>query len=260
MLVDIAKVVVDILVPNILFWVLCGITILISVKKLGKNAQKQGRNSLSFLYKIGVLFPLASLMFSMSIFPQALIKASFPKSMKNLSEKGTDFTRLPSAAAVIVFTGGKTHIQNLGWLPSAMTMERAVVGTSLSQKIDLPLIIVGGENNRNDPAAATLAKEKLKLSEAVSLTGAANTMNSARAVRDYLTREKHIASLIIVTDATHIFRASLHLKMVGMNPIAFLPVGFNNSITFRSWLPSTTTFQMWKEIGYESAALIRTQL
>lgn len=255
------KILISLIVPNIFFWTLCAIVMLASIKKIDQGAQEKNLNSFITPNKYWLIISVISLLFAMPIVPQSVHEFLFPKSMHNLISERLSDSYIDRGASVIVFTGGKSRLKNLGWVPDPRTLERAVIGASFAKQNNLPLVIVGGNPGIESPAAASLIAEALNFSEAEILTGAKNTKESAAAVEDHFaSHRKRSAPIIIVTHASHIRRVSLHLKSVGMNPVAYIPVGFEDSITLASWLPSTTTFLLWRDIVYECAALIRMLL
>ena len=162
-----------------------------------------------------IYISLAILIFtSFQLLPE-LLKIPLSKGTANLMEEN-------SPSAVIVLTGGIYFDGHKNWYPSPESIKRTAHGIYISDKYNIPLILMGGSVEKNTPSESNIIKEFFLLENAIIENKSRNTAQAADNLKNIL--KTHGISedlpLILCTSKTHFLRAFLSFRSLGYKIIS----------------------------------------
>lgn len=159
-----------------------------------------------------------------------------------------NINNVPHADAIVVLTAGRTRNTpeyNGEFQPDALALVRLRYAAHLHQKTKLPILIAGGSTqfpSDLEPLSLTMQRGlandfgiQAKWVETISH----NTYTSARHSKEILA-SAGIESIVLVTDAAHMYRAALAFRKFNFTVIEG-PTHFSHrsEISFYSFLPSS---------------------
>jgi len=169
--------------------------------------------------------------------------------------------KLQQPGAIVVLGGGlhpDAPEYGEGKTVHARTLGRVRYAARLARLTGLPVLAAGGRPKADeDPSEAELMKDILEgefgipqvLTETTSRDTWENAVNSAA-----LLRERHINTILLVTNAVHLPRAVAAFQAQGLVVIPAPTLFFNDQphpFDFQSWLPSVTAIAEIHYAGYE---------
>lgn len=136
--------------------------------------------------------------------------------------------QLPAGDVIVVLGGGATNdtpdVSGTGGLTS-VPANRLLTAVRLQKKLDIPILLSGGEIYADSGKEADIAQRILLdlgvpakdiIIENKSLTTTQNAKYSAKIIR-----EKHFRNIILVTSAFHMERAMENFRKEGIDPIPY---------------------------------------
>ncbi|MBE2294755.1 MAG: YdcF family protein [Phycisphaerales bacterium] len=154
---------------------------------------------------------------------------------------------IPPAEAIVVLGGGlRDDAPEYGHGPTAhdYTLGRIRYAAWLARRTGLPILATGGSPKPGDPSEAELMRAILErefgvgpiLTETASRDTWENAVNSAK-----LLHERRIGTILLVSNAIHLPRATRAFTMQGLHVIPAPTLLFDDRpdlLDFQSWLPS----------------------
>lgn len=170
----------------------------------------------------------------------------------------------PTPVAVLVPTGGVFYALDVGWWPSASSLERLGRALAVKAKLaaagmaDVRLIVIGGPTMTSADAEADVLRQRYPHlpTSTVFETTAINTAETANAVRRILGPDRSWP-LVVVTDDFHAARMAASLRAEGL--VAFVqPTGESGlrDIGWRDLLPSSAGFSITSRVIHSWAGLV----
>lgn len=160
-------------------------------------------------------------------------------------------------AAVLVLSGGRHLMENgVAW-PSEASLRRGMVGISIAQETNLPLVISGGRLSWDfGPSEAALVASSINAPAATILDeSATNTWETALFMRDEVARQGW-EGVVLVSDPLHLRRARAAMTAVGvpvLGTAAPVPLSLPGT-SYRAFVPSFKAFRSWHTVVYEMTA------
>ena len=148
------------------------------------------------------------------------------------------------ADAVVVLGGG---VRDLGWAglpaaPSSASLERLVSGIALQRRLNIPLVLVGGNGDPSRSvtaeaeAMARIAREAGVAARRIIVESRSrNTIEGAQALGRLIAGRR----IVLVTSATHMKRAAALFRKSGFAviPAPTAYIGEQRPVTFSSFIP-----------------------
>ena len=191
------------------------------------------------------LFLLATALFTLAALPGVAGLLSLPL-IHGARHFNPDIVGATEFDAILVPTGGNFADESGQWWPTALSIQRAVAGRLLQDRLGLPLILAGGQPAETGPPEAETLAAALGL-EGRDLRiepGPRNSAETAVAVADALA-SRSARRVILVTSPTHVARMSAALRRQGVAVAAYpTPAAALEAYTelarLDQWLPSST--------------------
>jgi uncharacterized SAM-binding protein YcdF (DUF218 family) len=165
-----------------------------------------------------------------------------------------DASRLPPAELIVVLGGGAIRNADdpAGPIPKPETLERLATAAQLARASGLPLLLCGGSVDGDEPEAVAMQRElrsafglEARWLETRSRTTQENAEQTARLLAPLGLRRP-----LLVTSATHMWRAVAEFRAAGLEPVPAPAAGTGRvDIDVRGFLPAAAA------LGRSSAAL-----
>lgn len=179
-----------------------------------------------------------------------------------------NISELPDNQLLTIVVAGSSHneiAREYGYsTPTAAALTRLHYASYLHRKTGYPVILTGGEMNRNQIHADVLArsftdefKTEAKWLETKSRSTAENAQYSAEIL---FPLGRH--TIVLITHSYHMHRAVRSFSQAGFNviPAPTINAGKLNIANWRHWVPNTSGLQRSANVLYEYLALIRDQM
>ena len=161
-------------------------------------------------------------------------------------------------SAVIVLTAGSYKDVNEKWYPSATSIKRTVLANNIAKKINVPLIILGGNQTGNFPSESLLVSKFVHNNNLLLDTQSKNTYQSVKNL------EKNLLAInlnknnnyLVVTSDIHNLRTALTFKSQGYKIKIFNYNSFNKS-KFLNFIPNSKSFILFNNCLYEYFGIIK---
>jgi uncharacterized SAM-binding protein YcdF (DUF218 family) len=161
-------------------------------------------------------------------------------------------------SAVIVLTGGAYKDLNNNWYPSINTINRSVLGNNIAKKLNVPLIIIGGNKNSNAPSESTLASQIIKNDNLILELESKNTYQSVVNLKEILLKNnlETKGNYLIVTSKIHHLRTALTFKSKNYRVKVF---GYKNNIklSILNIIPNSQSYLYFNKGLYEYLGIVQ---
>lgn len=178
---------------------------------------------------------------------------SFP-----LSKGSSKFTDDYNFAAIIVLTGGIYKDINGNWHPSSNSINRAALGSNLSKKLNIPLIITGGNSIKENPAESLIVSNFIDNKNIILEQKSKNTYESALNLEKILL-ENNLSkndNFILITSKFHNLRSALTFKSQNYK-IKVYDYSTFDKLNFYKFIPNSKSFNVFNKALYEYYGLIK---
>ena len=205
------------------------------------------KEKIYFYFKaIFVLLFITSLPITIDIF-------SFP-----LSKGSSKFIDDHNFAAIIVLTGGIYKDMNGNWYPSSDTIKRAALGSNISKKLNIPLIITGGNSINENPAESLIVSNLIDNKNIILEQISKNTYESALNLEKILI-ENNLSkedNFMLITSKFHNLRSALTFKSQNYN-IKIYNYSTFDKLNFYKFIPNSKSLNLFNNALYEYYGIIK---
>lgn len=159
--------------------------------------------------------------------------------------------------AVIVLTGGAYKDLNNNWYPSINTINRSVLGNNMAKKLDVPLIIIGGNNNLSAPSESLLVSKIITNDNLILESKSKNTYQSATSLKNILFENNLDIkdNYLIITSKIHNLRTALTFKSQNYR-VKIFDYKNNFKLGFSNILPNSKSYSYFNKAIYEYLGII----
>ena len=205
------------------------------------------KDKIYFYFKaIFILLFIISLPITIDIF-------SFP-----LSKGSSKFTDDQKFSAIIVLTGGIYKDINGNWHPSSNSMKRTALGNNLSKKLNIPLIISGGNSIKENPAESLIVSNFIDNKNIILDQISKNTYESALNLEKIMF-ENNLSkkdNFMLITSKIHNLRSALTFKSQNYKIKIYDYITFDK-LNFYKFVPNSKSFYLFNNALYEYYGLIK---
>ena len=205
------------------------------------------KEKIYFYFKaIFVVLFITSLPITIDIF-------SFP-----LSKGSSKFIDDHNFAAIIVLTGGIYKDMNGNWYPSSDTIKRAALGSNISKKLNIPLIITGGNSINENPAESLIVSNLIDNKNIILEQISKNTYESALNLEKILI-ENNLSkedNFMLITSKFHNLRSALTFKSQNYN-IKIYNYSTFDKLNFYKFIPNSKSISSFNNTLYEYLGIIK---
>ncbi len=173
-----------------------------------------------------------------------------------LLSKTNNFEKLEKYSYVLVPTAGVYKDFQSNWHPSSNTLMRVSQGEKIAKKLNIPLIISGGNVNNQGVSEASTVGNYIKYNNVfydhISKNSYETVLNLKKIFNILESKEK----ILIVTSPKHTLRMLLILDSQSYAASSYIE-NIDNIINFRSFLPDPRTIHSTNSSLYEYLAILK---
>ena len=152
--------------------------------------------------------------------------------------------------SVIVLSAGIEKDISENWRPGNNSLNRALLGKSYSDKLNVPLVISGGLTGSKFLSEAEIIRDYLKLENSIIEKNSKNTYESAKNLESFCKKER--GPFLLITGDYHSLRSYLSFKSHKCN---VLLTKKNINISFSILYPSSDGIKLFEKVLYEYLGL-----
>jgi len=175
-----------------------------------------------------------------------------------LSQGGDIYYKEDNISAVIVLTGGSYKDFNSNWHPSSNSIKRTILGDSIAKELNIPLIILGGNNNLDGPAESLIASKIIKNNNMILELDSKNTYQAVYNLYNILFKnnlDPH-DHYLVVTSEIHNLRTSLTFKSHNYR-VKTYDYKTNTRFSLLNIIPNAKSYTFFNNALYEYLGIIK---
>ena len=152
--------------------------------------------------------------------------------------------------SVIVLSAGIEKDISENWRPGKNSINRALLGKSYSDKLNVPLVISGGLTGSKFLSESVIIRDYLKLENSIIEQNSKNTYESAKNLENFC--KKELGPFLLITGDYHRLRSYLSFKS---HKCDVLLTKNNINISFSILYPSSDGIKLFEKVLYEYLGL-----
>ncbi len=175
-----------------------------------------------------------------------------------LSKGGDEYNKEDNVSAVLVLTGGSYKDLNGNWYSSSNSIKRAALGNSFARELDIPLIILGGSKNINEPAESLLVSKIINNNNVILEQESKNTYQAANNFKKILNNNNLNISdnYLIITSEIHNLRTFLTFKSKNYKVKVF-DYKSKTGVSLVNIVPNAKSYTFFNNALYEYLGIIK---
>lgn len=160
-------------------------------------------------------------------------------------------------AGAVVVLGGGAYFDGRGLVwPKQQASLRALVGVSAAKRLNLPILYSGGVPRADWPVEApALARLYPGPVETIVEDRSRNTYENAIQTKALLA-ERGIERIVLVTSATHSWRAEATFRTAGIDLADIVTVNPQRSLRASDWAPRPSGIEEWYDLFREGIGVV----
>ncbi len=173
-----------------------------------------------------------------------------------LLSKTNNFEKLEKYSYVLVPTAGVYKDFQSKWHPSSNTLMRVSQGEKIAKKLNIPLIISGGNLNNQGISEASSVEKYILYNNVFYDHQSKNSYETVLNLKNIFNISGTKDKILIVTSPKHTLRMSLILDTHGYSVSSYAE-NIENSINLRSFIPDPRTVHSTNSSLYEYMAILK---